>query len=160
LNIDWERTPVEQWIEARKAHDMSVLLSYWIEEEDPKIFGVEVGRPIIQAHFLITCGMAFQFFAGCNLFVLGFHMIGSLFQWRFSGSLAGVDFFTINGFLILAILASWIFGRTLIEQGLHKRDVIVEHAFRVFYIIWQKRILEQKASLKSANDKTRASKTR
>lgn len=156
LNIDWKKTPVEQWVDAKKAHDMSVLLSYWIEEEDPKIFGVEVGRPIVQAHFLVACGMAFNFFGICNLLVLVLHLIGLFFQSKNIASLVSFDFFVIIGLLILA---SWIFGRTLIKQGLHKRDVIVEHAFRVFYVIWQKRLFEQKTGLKSANNRTRSAKS-
>jgi len=133
LNIDWKKTPAEQWIEAKKAHDMSVLLSYWIEEEDPKLFGVEVARPIVQAHFLIACGMASIFFGACTLAVK-------------------------SGFWIMLIFL--IFGLVLIFQGLHKRDVIVEHAFRVFYVVWQKRVLEQKARLKSANTHVVGSKTK
>lgn len=52
LHIDWKKTPIKEWIESGKAHDLSVLLSYWIEEEDPKIYGDEIARPHIQSHFL------------------------------------------------------------------------------------------------------------
>lgn len=133
LNIDWRKTPIEHWIEAKKAHEMSVLLSYWIEEEDPKLFGVEVARPIVQAHFLIACGLASIFFGVCNLIIL-------LIQWTDIVPTVESDLLII----FLLMLISLMFGYTLILQGIHKRDVIVEHAFRVFYVVWQKRVFEQK----------------
>jgi hypothetical protein len=147
LNIDWKKTPIEHWIGSKKAYEMSLLLSYWIEEEDPKLFGVEVARPIVQAHFLIACGLALIFFGVCNLIIL-------LIQWATIAPIVESDPLII----ILLVAISSIFGYTLIIQGIHKRDVIVEHAFRVFYVVWQKRVFEQRAGLKSAVNKASRSK--
>jgi hypothetical protein len=38
----------------------------------------------------------------------------------------------------------------LIQQGTHKRDIIMEHALRVFYVVWRKRVLEREANLEMA----------
>ena len=137
LNIDWKKTPIEKWIESGKAFDLSVLLSYWIEEEDPKIFGNEIARPLIQSHLLHVCGMAFYFFSGCIL-------LGEIMCWFGINPLRESDPLTLWALIVI----SFLFGWALIRQGMHKRDIIVDHVFRVFYVIWRKRVLEHKAGLK------------
>jgi hypothetical protein len=138
LNIDWDKTPIEQWIKSGKAYEASVLLSYWIEEEDPKLFGTEIGRPIVQSHLLHVCGLSFGF--------LGIFCIPgiAIVYWLGLNPLQEFDPLTLG----ILFVSSLLFGLLLIRQGIHKRDIIVEHAFRVFYVVWQKRILEQKASWK------------
>jgi hypothetical protein len=140
LHIDWEKTPITEWIESGKAHDLSVLLSYWIEEEDPKIYSDEVARPNIQSHFLHVCGMAFQLFGACALIgeIIRLHRSGWVFEWI--SLLIGIS---------LIITSFWL-GKALIAQGQHKRDILVEHVFRVFHVIWQKRVLAHEANLEIA----------
>jgi len=131
LNIDWNKTPIEQWIRSGKMHEISVLLAYWVEEEDPKLFSSEIGRPILQAHMLHVCGIAFCFVGICALISWSIYLmeINSL----------------QHDLSVLAIIAlgSFMFGFLLIRQGIHKRDVIIEHTFRLFYVVWRKRTLKQ-----------------
>ena len=135
LRIDWKKTPINEWIDSGKAFEASVLLSYWIEEEDPKLFGTEIGRPIVQSHLLHSTGMAFLFLgAGCIPLVTFFRLAGkNIFQ--------NPDFITLS---ILSI-STIIFGVLLISQGIHKREIFLEHVFRVFYVIWRKRVLENRS---------------
>jgi hypothetical protein len=164
LHIDWEKTPIEDWIKSDKAHELSVLLSYWIEEEDPKIYNDEIARTNIQSHFLHVCGMAFQFFGLCILIGEVFYFSGEFFSRVYGGTLQG-PFFSrsdivqgtvwtlINPFvpLLISIMGSFWFGYALIKQGEHKRnEILVEHVFRVFYVIWQKRVREHKRDLEKA----------
>jgi len=138
LNINWKNTPLLPWIESGKAYQASLLLAYWIEEEDPKLFGTEIGRPIVQSHLLHVCGMAFYFFSSC-VSISG--AIGGIPYWTGSSSFLAFDPWVLG---LLIFFPFW-FGKMLIEQGTHKRDVIMEHVFRVFYVIWRKRILGQKS---------------
>ena len=138
LKINWKHTPIEQWIESGSAHEASVLLSYWIEEEDPKLFGTEISRPIVQSHLLIVCGFAFIFVGGFCIPVVGIiHGLG----------LNPFQEFDLLTFIILFV-SSLLFGVSLFAQGVHKREIFIEHVLRVFYVVWQKRVLEQKVSLK------------
>jgi len=43
------------------------------------------------------------------------------------------------------VVLSGLFGWMLIRQGAHKRDIIAVHTFRVFHVVWKKRVLEHKA---------------
>jgi hypothetical protein len=156
LNIDWKKTPIEKWIESEKAFDLSVLLSYWIEEEDPKIFGDEIARPLIQSHLLHVCGMAFRFFGACVLVGEVVHLFGEIVGW-FSVDILREPFALFLWTLIISSFPLWIlilavfpFGKALINQGIHKRDIIVEHVFRVFHVIWQKRVLAHEDALEIA----------
>ncbi|MCL4268796.1 MAG: hypothetical protein KJZ72_04595 [Anaerolineales bacterium] len=134
LRIDWAKTPIDQWVESGKAYEASVLLSYWIEEEDPKLFGTEIARPIVQSHLLHVCGMAF-------LTIGGFFtpLVAIIYE-------SGINISQEYDPLTLWILAitTLVFGMLLISQGRHKREIILEHVFRVFYVIWRKRSLESK----------------
>jgi hypothetical protein len=141
LNINWKKTPLEEWIKSGKAYEANVLLAYWVEEEDPKLFGTEIGRPIVQSHLLHVCGLAFIFLGGVCVPVVG------IIHWLGINSLQEFDLLT---FWII-ILSFCVFGFLLIRQGIHKRDVIMEHAFRVFYVVWRKRVLEKEAGLKKNN---------
>jgi hypothetical protein len=172
LNIDWGEEPiktVKKWIAAKtKAHELSILLSYWIEEENPKIYNDEVARPHIQSHFLYVCGMAIQFFGFCVSLGVFFHLIGWIFNWAhtdilrrpfldwFCADVAQEPFQTLieSSFplLILVLVTLW-FGNELIEQGKHKRKILVEHVFRTFYVIWRKRDLKHDANLEKAGYK-------
>jgi hypothetical protein len=137
LNINWIDEPIEQWVASGKAYEASLLTSYWIEEEDPRLFSAEVGRPIIQAHFLIVCGLAFVFAGAICVPIVGIiHTVGVN---------PSMDF-DLYSYLMLAI-GSLLFGLLLVLQGIHKRDIIVEHAFRVFHVVWRKRALERDANL-------------
>jgi hypothetical protein len=140
LNINWEDKPIEQWIKSGKAYEASLLVSYWIEEEDPRLFSAEVGRPIIQSHLLHVCGLAFIFVSMfCVPFVAIIHQAGI-------NPLQEFDPLT----LWTLFIGSLLFGLLLVLQGTHKRDIIVEHAFRVFYVVWRKRVLEREANLEIA----------
>lgn len=148
LNINWKDEPIEQWIASGKAYEASLLTSYWIEEEDPKLFSAEVGRPVVQAHFLHVCGLAFIFVGViCVPIAVIIHKLGVNPSMKF-------DLVTN---IILAISSS-LFGLLLVQQGMHKRDIIVEHAFRVFYVIWRKRVLEHKEDLEIARHGGRLNK--
>jgi hypothetical protein len=136
LNI--KKIPIKQWIESGKAFEASVLLSYWIEEEDPKLFGTEIGRPLLQSHLLHVCGLAFIFL---SVFCVPGVMI---IHWLGINPLQEFDPLALT----ILFISSLLFGFLLILQGIHKRDIIMEHAFRVFYVIWRKRVLEHKAGLR------------
>jgi len=140
LKINWKDEPIEQWIASGKAYEASLLTSYWIEEEDPKLFSAEVGRPVVQAHFLHVCGLAFIFVG-----VICVPVVAIIHKLDVNSSME----FDLLIHIILAISSS-LFGALLVLQGTHKRDIIVEHAFRVFYVIWQKRVLEHKENLEIA----------
>lgn len=137
LRIDWSKTRVGEWVKSGKAFEASVLLSYWIEEEDPKLFGTEIGRPIVQSHLLHVSGMAFQL-NGLLFFVTSLlDFLLKTLQLQF------VDPF-VFGVIGVGLYG---FGKLLIDQGVHKREIIIEHVFRVFYVIWRKRGLENKSSI-------------
>ncbi|MBI3164155.1 MAG: hypothetical protein HYZ24_05690 [Chloroflexi bacterium] len=137
LEIDWKKNHIEKWIDSGKIFEASVLLSYWIEEEDPKLFGTEIGRPITQSHLLHTAGMAFLF--------LGCICIPLAAVFRFIGS----DSFQLYGLITLVLfsLITIYFGQSLIKQGIHKREIFLEHVFRVFYVVWRKRTLANKLEI-------------
>lgn len=141
LNVDWKKTPIEHWIGSKKTYEMSALLSYCIEVEEPKLFDAEVARPIVQAHYLIACGLAFIFFGLCNLI--------TLVQWKNMIPTIESDFLIIISLMLISL---W-FGYNLIIQGIHKRDVVVEHVFQVFYVVWRKRGFEQKAKREEQKSK-------
>jgi hypothetical protein len=87
--------------------------------------------------------MAFYFFSLCVVFR---GILGGINYWiDFNPALVSDPFL-----LVILIICSYIFGRLLIEQGTHKRDIIMEHALRVFYVIWRKRTLELEMGLKKA----------
>lgn len=137
LRIDWGKTHVDEWVKSGRAFEASILLSYWIEEEDPKLFGTEIGRPIVQSHLLHVSGMAFKQ-NGALFLLLGVvdYLIGA-FQLQF-----------IHPFAFCLLGAGlYGFGQLLLNQGIHKRDVILEHVFRVFYVVWRKRVLENKSGI-------------
>lgn len=131
LRIDWKKTTIDEWIDSGKAFEASVLLSYWIEEEDPKLFGTEIGRPQVQSHLLHAAGMAFMFLGVC------FPLAAFL-------TIQGAD--ALQSFDILTFLFLFVvtisFAILLINQGDHKREIFLEHVFRVFYVVWRKRTLE------------------
>lgn len=133
LNINWKNTSVDYWITSGKAYEANVLLAYWVEQEDAKLFSNEIARPIVQSHLLHVSGLAFLFLGGCAL-------IAEIIRWIGVNPQQGYDLVT----LVAIIGASWLFGMMLIRQGIHKRDTIVLHTFRVFHVVWRKRILSKK----------------
>lgn len=141
LKINWEKTSINDWIASGKIFEASVLLSYWIEEEDPKLFGSEIGRPITQSHFLHSVGMAFMFL-GIACIPLTAYFSGVKID--VSQDLGFITFLTLS---IVVILFGWF----LIKQGIHKRGIFLEHVFRVFYVVWRKRTLENES--RKAGDK-------
>jgi hypothetical protein len=110
--------------------------------------------------------MAFHFFCVCAL--IGESILLQKSEWAlvlafipaFNGHfLLGELFRLLKSEVMLALnsIPIWIltfsifpFGNALIKQGQHKREILVEHVFRVFYVIWQKRVLEHDLNLEIA----------
>lgn len=143
LNINWQNTSIEQWMSSGKAFETNLLLGYWIEQEDPKLFSTEIGRPVVQAHFLHATGLAFICLGLCTTTAAAIHWLG-LAHTPTPDQTA----------MILTIASSWLLGLLLIRQGGHKRDILVEHTFRVFYVMWRQRVLEKRIDPKTKHDAT------
>ena len=133
LNIDWKNDPIEQWIESGKAFEVNIILAYWIEKEDARLFGNEIGRPIVQSHLLYASGMSFIFLGICALIAQILHLV------------LGTNLLPTSDLIVPGVVVgiSWLFGYMLIRQAMHKRDIIVEHVYRVFHVMWKTRVLEQ-----------------
>lgn len=129
FNLDWGKKSIEEWISSGKAYSASVLLGYWVECEDPKLFNTEIGRPVVQAHFLHASGLAFAFFGICIILSELVQRVG-LAQSQPSDPIA----------LPIAVSAVWLFAYLLIRQGGHKREIVIDHTFRAFYIVWRRRL--------------------
>jgi len=125
LEINWEEVTLDKWITSGKAFESNFLLRYWIEQQDAKLFSTEVGRFAVEAHILHSGGMAFVFLAICSVIV---------------GIIVGTSNFTP---IVLMTIVSLILGFVLIKQGGYKRGVLVEHVYRVFYVLWRRRTLEE-----------------
>jgi hypothetical protein len=138
LKIDWKNDPIEQWIESGKAFEVNITLAYWIEQEDARLFGNEIGRPIVQSHLLYASGMAFIFLGICALLAQVVRLV------------LGTNLLLTSDPMVPGVVVgiSWLFGYMLIRQAMHKRDIIVEHVYRVFHVLWQKRGLEGETGTK------------
>jgi len=108
----------------------SLLLRYWIEQKNPQIYNSQIERPSIQAHFLSASGISFIMFGICVLISIFF--------------LPKQSFSEIILYIMIAT-ASWLTGAASISQGLHKRKILVENTYRVFYILWKTDKEKQKA---------------
>ncbi len=138
FNIDWNKTSVDQWIDSGKAFEATVILGYWIEQEDSRVFNTEIGRPVVQAHFLHASGLAFILFGICLIVAESIRWIGLAFA-QTSDPLAN----------FLTVASVWLFGALMIRQGGHKRDILIEHTYRVFYMIWRRKHLGHKPQVKT-----------
>ncbi len=128
LGFDWQKISVDEWIASGKAFEGTVMLGYWIEQEDSKLFNTEIGRPVVQAHFLHASGFAFLFFGLCVV-------ISEVLRWL------GLPFTPSGEPLANLVNAAAVggLGMLLIFQGKHKRDIIIEHTYRAFYMLWRHR---------------------
>ena len=128
MGFQWQNISVDEWISSGKAFESTVMLGYWIEQENSKLFNTEIGRPVVQAHFLHATGFAFLFFGLCVV-------IGETLRWL------GLPFTPSGEPLanLVNVAAVGLLGILLISQGRHKRDIIIEHTYRVFYMLWRHR---------------------
>lgn len=125
LNIDWEETKIEEWISSERAFRAISTLGYWIQHKNPQLFNTEVARPIIQSHFLHASGLSFLFLGVCAILAM-------LVSWMGVFSTQILD----SSILVQVALAACSFGYLLILQGRHKRNDVIDHILRVFYVMW------------------------
>ena len=141
IGFDWESTSIDEWISSGKAFESTTLLGYWIEQVDSRLFNAEIGRPVVQAHFLHASGIAFLFFGFCVA-------TGEVLRWL------GLPFMPSGEPLanLANIIAVWILGIFLILQGRHKRDILIEHTYRVFFMLWRHRKCFGQDQMKAGDD--------
>lgn len=143
FDVDWTKTTIEDWISSGKAIEGTTILCYWIEQANSRLFNSEIGRPLIQAHFLHSSGFALGFFGLCLVTIEVMRSIG----WAVTPT-------GEPGANIITAVVVWLFGFSLIRQGGHKREITVEHTYRVFYMLWRNRQCfgnKSKDSLKTDN---------
>ncbi len=141
IGLDWQNTSIDEWISSGKAFESTTLLGYWIERVDSKLFNTEIGRPVVQAHFLHASGLAFLFFGFCVV-------IGEILRWL------GLPFTPSGEPLanLANIVAVWTLGILLVLQGRHKRDILIEHTYRVFFMLWRHRKCFGQDQMKASDD--------
>jgi len=123
LKVAKIRAEVEKFIDIdsnkRRNH---LLLRYWIEHQDPQIYHSEIERPATQAHFLCASGISFIICGTC--FIISCLVPSFVNQCT--------SLFTPQFMIAIAFVLT---GVASIIQGLDKRKVLIEHTYRVFYVL-------------------------
>jgi len=97
------------------------ILRYWIELRNKELYDSEIEHIAIKAHYLVASGISLTIFGLCCLAFIKINMYQSV---------------------ILAVLFA-AFGISIIYQGFHQRKVLIQHIYRVFYVLWRQRSSEK-----------------
>ncbi len=122
VKLDGDANNLAQWIrnESGKAN---MLLRYWIVKTHPELYNSEIERVATQVHFLIAGGMSFVALAICCFVAL---------IWNSSTN------------IVASALLAVVIGIGAICQGFHKRQILMQNIYRVFYVLWQKQADDEK----------------